>query len=70
MSFATRMQQRSNLTALANVFFAGGILMLFAALYKDAWATGSRPLWVIALGVLVAAVVCWILAARRGEESP
>ena len=69
MSFVTRMRRRSTLTALANVLFAGGIVMLFFALYKDASASGSRPLWAIALGVLVAAVVCWILAAYRSEES-
>jgi hypothetical protein len=70
MSLVTRLRQRSTLTALANVLFAGGILLLFVTLYKDASVSGSGPLWVIALGVLVAAGVCWILAARLGETSP
>jgi hypothetical protein len=53
---------RSTLTGVAAVLFAAGLVLLFAALYRDA-AHGGPLLWA-GLTLLVATVGCWIAAAR------
>ena len=52
----------STFTGIAAVLFCCGLVALFAALYRDA-AHGGPMLWV-GLGLLVATVVCWFMAAR------
>ena len=57
----------STLTGLAAVLFCCGLVVLFAALYRNA-ANGGPLLW-IGLALLVATVVCWFLAARGQSAS-
>ena len=52
----------STLTGIAAVLFGCGLVALFAALFRDA-AHGGPLLW-IGLALLVATVVCWLMAAR------
>ena len=58
----------STLTGLAAILFFGGLVALFAALYRDA-AHGGPLLWT-GLALLVATVICWFRAARtHGTEN-
>lgn len=68
MAFPERLRQRSTLTGVAAILFTGGVVLLFVALYKDATHWGGSPLWIVALGVLAAAVLCWFAAAYWGEN--
>ena len=52
----------STLTGLAAVLFGCGLVALFAALYRDAAQPGAL-LW-IGLALLVATIVCWVMASR------
>lgn len=52
----------STLTGLAAVLFGCGVVVLFAALYRDA-AHGGPLLW-LALALLAATFICWFMAAR------
>ena len=54
--------KQSTLTGIAALLFAGGLILLFAALYRDA-AHGGPLLWV-GLALLVATIGCWFAAAR------
>lgn len=54
--------KQSTLTGVAALLFAGGLILLFAALYRDA-AHGGPLLWV-GLALLVATIGCWFAAAR------
>ena len=65
MVLLERLKQQSTLTGLAAILFASGIVLLFVALYKNASHAGWSPIWIVALGVLAAAVLCWIAAAER-----
>ena len=56
----------STLTGLAAVLFGGGVVALFAALYRG--AANSGPLLWIALALLVATVLCWFAAARTDSQ--
>ena len=58
--------KQSTLTGVAALLFAGGLILMFAALYRDA-AHGGPLLW-IGLVLLVATVMCWFMAAR-GEKT-
>ena len=49
-------------TGVAALLFAGGLILMFAALYRDA-AHGGPLLWV-GLTLLVATIGCWFAAAR------
>ena len=50
------------LTGVAALLFAGGLILLFAALYRNA-AHGGPLLWV-GLTLLIATICCWFAAAR------
>jgi hypothetical protein len=50
------------LTGVAALLFAGGLILMFAALYRDA-AQGGPLLWV-GLTLLAATIACWFAAAR------
>ena len=65
MVFLERLKRQSTLTGLAAILFANGIVLLFVSLYKDASHAGWSSIWIVALGVLAAAVLCWIAAAER-----
>jgi hypothetical protein len=54
--------KQSTLTGIAALLFAGGLILMFAALYRDA-AHGGPLLWV-GLALLVATIGCWFAAAR------
>jgi len=54
--------KQSTLTGVAALLFAGGLILMFAALYRDS-AHGGPLLW-IGLALLAATVVCWFAAAR------
>ena len=54
--------KQSTLTGVAALLFAGGLILMFAALYRDA-AHGGPLLWV-GLTLLVATIGCWFAAAR------
>ena len=54
--------KQSTLTGVAALLFAGGLILMFAALYRDA-AHGGPLLWV-GLALLVATIGCWFAAAR------
>ena len=54
--------KQSTLTGVAALLFAGGVILMFAALYRDA-AHGGPLLWV-GLPLLVATIGCWFAAAR------
>ena len=53
----------SNLTGIAAVLFCAGIVVLLAAMFRDADHHGGALLWV-GLGLLAATVVCWFAAAQ------
>lgn len=55
----------STLTGIAAVLFCCGLVVLFAALFRDA-AHGGPLLW-IGLALLVATVICWFAAARANS---
>ena len=57
----------SNLTGLAAALFGCGLVLLVAALYRD--AANSGPLLWVGLALLVATVVCWFMAARGQRAS-
>lgn len=52
----------STLTGVAALLFAGGLVLLFAALYRNA-AHGGPLLWV-GLTLLAATIGCWFAASR------
>jgi len=54
--------KRSTLTGVAALLFAGGLILMFAALYRDA-AHGGPLLWV-GVTLLAATIGCWFAAAR------
>jgi hypothetical protein len=54
--------KQSTLTGIGALLFAGGLILMFAALYRDA-AHGGPLLWV-GLALLVATIGCWFAAAR------
>ena len=54
--------KQSTLTGVAALLFAAGLVLMFAALYRNA-AHGGPLLW-IGLALLVATVICWFAAAR------
>ena len=56
--------KQSILTGVAALLFGGGVVLLFAALYRDA-AHGGPLLWA-GLTVLAATVACWFAAAKAG----
>jgi hypothetical protein len=68
MALLERVRQGSTLSGLAAILFGSGVVLLFVALYKDASHAGWSPLWIVALCVLAAAVVCWIAAARSDGQ--
>jgi hypothetical protein len=53
----------SNLTGIAAVLFCAGIVVLLAALFRDADHHGGALLWV-GLGLLAATIACWFAAAQ------
>jgi hypothetical protein len=53
----------STLTGAAAVLFCGGIVVLLAALFRDADHHGGPLLWA-GLGLLAATVACWFAAAQ------
>ena len=57
------MAKQSTLTGLGAVLFIGGIVLLFAALFRDS-AHGGPVLWA-ALVVLAATLGCWSAAASE-----
>ena len=61
-----RLKRRSTLTGIANVLFAGGLVLLFVCLFNDASRTGFDPRLAVALCLLVATALCWIAAALWG----
>ena len=54
--------KQSTLTGVAALLFAGGVILMFAAMYRDA-AHGGPLLWV-GLTLLVPTIGCWFAAAR------
>jgi hypothetical protein len=56
----------STLTGAAAVLFCAGIVVLLAALFRDADHHGGALLWV-ALCLLAATIVCWFAAAQAEE---
>jgi hypothetical protein len=58
---------QSTLTGLAACLFAGGLVVLFIALYHGA-GRGGMFLWIAGL-LLVATVVCWGLSARAARSN-
>ncbi len=68
MSLQGRLKKQSTLTGLSACLFAGGVALLFVALYHEA-ARGGPLLWIAGL-LLIGTVACWIAAARvRDPES-
>ena len=59
----TMVLKSSTLTGIAAVLFGAGIVALVAAIFRSADSHGGALVWV-ALGLLVATVVCWFAAAR------
>jgi hypothetical protein len=57
--------KRSVLTGVATGLFAACVVLLLAALYRDA-AHGGPLLWV-GLTLLAATIACWFAAARAKE---
>jgi hypothetical protein len=57
------MPKRSTLTALAAVLFTIGLVLLLAAIFRNADQGGGVLMW-FALAALVATVGCWFAAAR------
>lgn len=57
------MLKRSTLTGLAAVLFTIGIVLLLAALFRNADASGGPLVW-IALVFLAATIGCWFAAAQ------
>jgi hypothetical protein len=57
------MSKRSTLTGLAAVLFVIGIVLLIAAIFRNADQAGGVLVW-IALAALVATIGCWFAAAR------
>ena len=53
----------STLTGAAAVLFCAGIVVLLAALFRDADHHGGALLWV-GLCLLAATIVCWFAAAQ------
>jgi hypothetical protein len=56
------MAKQSTLTGIGAVLFAAGLVLLFAALFRDA-AHGGPLLWT-GLVVLAATFGCWFAAAK------
>ena len=56
--------KQSILTGVAALLFAAGVVLLLAALYRDA-AHGGPLLWV-GLILLAATIGCWFAAAKAG----
>ena len=65
-SSSDRLPKQSTLTGLAACLCAGGVVLLFVALYYHA-DRGGPLLWVAGL-LLVATIACWIASARAGER--
>jgi len=65
-ALSNALMKQSTLTGLAACLFAGGVVILFLALYHDA-NRGGPLLWIAGL-LLIATVACWIAAARAGER--
>jgi hypothetical protein len=57
--------KQSILTGVAALLFAGGVVLLLAALYRDA-AHGGSLLWA-GLTLLAATIACWFAAAHAKE---
>jgi hypothetical protein len=66
MSLRMRLKEQPSLTGLSACLFAGGVVVLFLALYHDA-TRGGPLLWLAAL-LLIATVACWVAAARAGRS--
>ena len=64
-----RLKRRSTLTGIANVLFAGGLILLFVSLFNDASRTGFNPRLAVALCLLASTLLCWIAAGLWGQES-
>jgi hypothetical protein len=64
-----RLKRRSTLTGIANVLFAGGLILLFVSLFNDASRTGFSARLSVALCLLAVTLVCWIAAGQWGQES-
>ena len=70
MSTRTRLVRRSTLTGVANVLFAGGVVLLFVAIYQQ-----NRGIILVTASVLLACTIAaWIAAAYaprgEGDTSP
>jgi uncharacterized membrane protein YcfT len=57
------MPKRSTFTAIAAVLFTIGLVLLLAAIFRNADRGGGVLVW-IALAALVGTVGCWFAAAR------
>ena len=64
MTLVERLRQQSTLTGLAAALFASSVILLFVALYNQTW----RGLWMIAVALFAATVLCWIAAAQWERE--
>jgi hypothetical protein len=58
----------STLTGAAAVLFCAGIVVLLAAMFRDADHHGGPLLWV-GLCLLAATVACWFAAPKKRADS-